>query len=264
VTNLTAPRPLAVDADGSERRALDLAANGLRLEVRDASDDGAIPFEGYAARFGTRSQDLGGFFETIAPGAFAGSLAEDDIRFTINHDPSQVLARRRGDAGDTLRVAEDGTGLFVQARMGPTTYARDLAIAVQRGDISQMSFRFRTIKDSWRPLPDGMLERTLLQVQLRDVSVVTYPAYLDTDAAIRTHGLDELARALGLDSLDDARRREALAVLARGGEPADVLTAVRAITHPAAPPAATPIRDAVRRRMTALRAFHRIAPGGLT
>ncbi|TXH52763.1 MAG: HK97 family phage prohead protease [Desulfurellales bacterium] len=227
----TAPVKPRSDALGFESRVLNAAAAGLPLSIRAAGEDGSIPFTGYAAKFGRSSQDLGGFVEIIHAGAFAKTIGEADIRFVVNHDPSLVLARRRGESSDTLELAEDGIGLTVSARMAPTSYANDLAISVQRGDVSQMSFAFRTIRDDWEILPDGTYLRHLYEVALRDVSVVTYPAYLDTDAAIRSAALVSLEHALGLDELDAGRRAEALALLARGGEPAELVAAIRRLTE---------------------------------
>lgn len=253
MTTLVRPA-LRYDAQGLELRHV----TGLPpLEVRAAADGEEIPFEGYAAKFNERSQDLGGFFEVIAPGAFAGAIARDDVRFTLNHDPNFVLARRRGDPADTLDLEEDAIGLRVSARMAPTSYARDLAAVMRRGDVTGMSFRFRTLRDDWDFI-GAVVVRTLIEVELRDVAVVTYPAYLAAAGSVRAQDFTGLAHALGLDELDEARRTEALAVIARGGEPGEVLAAVRAITHPAAPAAATPNRDYVALRSGALATFYRL------
>lgn len=254
MTTLVRPA-LRFDAQGLELRHV----TGLQpFQVRAAGDGEEIPFEGYAAKFNERSQDLGGFFEVIAPGAFAGALTRDDVRFTLNHDPNFVLARRRGDPADTLDLEEDAIGLKVSARMAPTSYARDLATVMRRGDVTGMSFRFRTLRDDWTFLPGGIIERTLIEVQLRDVSVVTYPAYLAAEGSVRAQDFSGLASALGLDELDEERRAEALAVIARGGEPGDVLAAVRAITHPAPTVTGTPIRDHVSLRSGALATLYRL------
>jgi HK97 family phage prohead protease len=75
-----------------------------------------------------------------------------------------------------------------------TQYAADLMAVMARGDVSQMSFAFTTTEDSW-DLVDGQRVRSLLAVELHDVSVVTYPAYPDTTVAVRSHNkhLDRLA-----------------------------------------------------------------------
>lgn len=251
-----------LDRDGLEVRH----ATDLPFEVRAEGDDAEIQFEGYAAPFNRRSQLIfGEFVEVIAPGAFRDAIARDDVRFVVNHDPNLVLARHRNVADDTMELREDTVGLRVSARMAPTTYARDLATVIRRGDVSGMSFRFRALDERWDIIRggelDGVVERTLLAVELRDVSVVTYPAYLDTSASVRGLGLASLATALGLDGLDAERRQAALELIARGGDATEILAGVRALTHPPTP---TPNRDRVARRMSALAAAHRlpVTPGG--
>ncbi len=136
---------------------------------------------GHAAVFNSFSEDLGGFKEIIRPGAFSQSIKEDDIRSLWNHDPSKVLGRNK--AG-TLRLAEDEIGLAIENDFPDTTYARDVLRLIERGDVSQMSFGFRTVRDDWR-VEGGLAVRELIQAQLFDVSPVTYPAYPDTDVARR-------------------------------------------------------------------------------
>lgn len=145
---------------------------------------------GYAAKFNTRSVLLfGEFYEEIAPGAFTQSLAEEaDIRFTFNHDQNVVLGRNK--AG-TLELREDNVGLAFSVWPPDTYWAKDLLVSVERGDVNQGSFLFRTIKDDWREDSEtGLLIRTLENVALRDVSLVTYPAYEDTEAEVRSR-IDE-------------------------------------------------------------------------
>lgn len=261
VSTLAHPTP-QLDRDGLEVRH----ATDLPFEVRAEGDDAEIQFEGYAAPFNRRSQLMfGEFVEVIAPGAFRDAIARDDVRFVVNHDPNLVLARHRNVADDTMELREDTFGLRVSARMAPTSYARDLATVIRRGDVSGMSFRFRALDERWDIIRggelDGVVERTLLAVKLRDVSVVTYPAYLDTSASVRSAGLAGLASALGLDELDDERRQAALELIASGGDAAEILAGIRALTHPPAP---TPHRDRVARRMSALATAHRltVTPGG--
>ena len=180
-------RPVAPDV---ERRLFAVQS----LEVREADgESGAIPMHGYAAMFNSRSHILsdwftGAFVEEIAPGAFQNTIRSADVRLLINHDPNLVLARTRAE---TLRLSEDDRGLVTDADMAPTTYANDLAISLRRGDVSQMSFAFRTIRDEWAETEEGMPLRRLLEVSLYDVSVVTYPAYEATEAGLR--GMQQVA-----------------------------------------------------------------------
>ena len=161
-----------------ERRALHAAE--LRAEPGEGDAPPAIV--GHAAVFDSLSENLGGFRERIAPGAFAATIGEDDIRALFNHRDDYVLGRNR--AG-TLKLVEDETGLSVRIVPPDTTFARDLATSIERGDISGMSIGFRTITDEWN-VEDGDPVRTLRAVRLLDVSPVTYPAYPQTDVAIRS------------------------------------------------------------------------------
>lgn len=153
----------------------------VELELRAADDNKQPMIVGYAAVFGQMSEDLGGFREQIAPGAFSKTIGED-IRALFNHDRSVVLGRSKAK---TLRLSEDARGLRVEIDPPDTQDARDLVTKMKRGDISGMSFGFRTIKDKWDEV-DGKIVRTLVELRLFDVSVVTYPAYPQTDVAVRS------------------------------------------------------------------------------
>jgi HK97 family phage prohead protease len=152
------------------------------LEIREEDGKPRV-FSGYAAVFQRRSLDLGGFFEVIRPGAFARALSErQDVRALIDHESSKILGR---STAGTLRLSEDERGLRVEVDAPDTSYARDLAESLRRKDITQMSFGFRMKRDEWRK-EDGHDVRELIDVDLADVSFVTYPAYPDTTAALRS------------------------------------------------------------------------------
>lgn len=146
---------------------------------------------GHAAVFNSLSEDLGGFRELLAPGAFRAALRKNpDVRLLFNHDPNFVMART---ASGTLELREDSTGLHVFARVDKSmTWVSDLRTAMQRGDIDQMSFAFtlgqRENADTWAITEDGSIVRTINADgidDLFDVSVVTYPAYTSTQADMR-------------------------------------------------------------------------------
>jgi len=173
-----------------------------KREIRVATGDLTADKEsgtvtGYAAVFNspTRIGRSFPFDEQIAPGAFAKSISEGaDVRALIDHEPGKVLGRTK--AG-TLRIAEDARGLKVEIDLPDTQVARDLKESMTRGDISQMSFGFTTDVDEWDetgPVP----VRTLKSVSLFDVSVVTFPAYPDTSAAVRSLESTREGRATGV------------------------------------------------------------------
>ena len=164
-------------SDGLERRFI---VDGV--ELRAAGDESKPSIiAGYAAVFSQLSEDLGGFREQIAPGAFSKSLGED-IRALFNHDRNFVIGRNKSK---TLRLEEDARGLRVEIDPPDTTDARDLLVKMKRGDVTGMSFGFRTMEDHWDEV-DGKVVRTLIEVRVFDVSVVTYPAYPQADAAVRS------------------------------------------------------------------------------
>jgi len=156
-----------------------------------------LNFKGYAAVFASRSEVLGGFRETIAPGAFSKTLADrgrsrrSPVKMFLNHDWNVVLASTYG-ANPTLRLQEDETGLFVDADLPDNEWGRPVRDAVARGDISSMSFGFNVVKDSWS---GDRTERTVSEVKLYEVSPVTsWPAYPATSATVR-----RLAELTGTD-----------------------------------------------------------------
>ncbi|MFI6609283.1 HK97 family phage prohead protease [Streptomyces sp. NPDC050507] len=170
------------------------------FEVRAAASGGSV-LVGYAAKFGTRSQDLGGFVETIALGAFDRALQEQhDVRALFNHDPSLILGR---SGAGTLRLFTDDVGLRYEVDLPDTSAGRDLAESLRRGDVAESSFSFRVLDQDWSLDADGRDLRTITDLALYDVSPVTYPAYLDTSSALAAraaaaaaHQGEAIARAL--------------------------------------------------------------------
>lgn len=152
-------------------------------ELRAIGADGKTKIAGHAAKFDVLSEDLGGFRERIAPGAFAKSIQSSDIRALWNHDANIVLGRNKSG---TLRLAEDVAGLHYEVDVPETQLVRDMVLApIARGDVNQCSFGFYTVSDKWAKV-DGEWVRTLLEAELFDVSPVTYPAYPQTDVAVRS------------------------------------------------------------------------------
>lgn len=143
---------------------------------------------GHAAVFNSPT-DMGWFVEEVAPGFFANAIKTSDVRMLFNHNPNYVLGRTK--AG-TLTLREDERGLYTENEMPDTQFAKDLAISMQRGDIDQMSFAWTTKKDKWEKMADGRSKRTLVEAEeIFDTSVVTYPAYEDTDVTVakRSHDM---------------------------------------------------------------------------
>mgnify|MGYP001598415299 CR=1 FL=1 len=163
-----------------ERRVF--AASALKIERRDGS---APRIVGHAAVFNQLSEDLGGFREQILPGAFAEAILKDDVRALFNHDDNFILGRNRAQ---TLTLAEDTRGLAVDILAPDTPTIRDLVLApIERGDITGMSFAFnvRPGGQDWAEDDEGRTIRTLKSLRLFDVSPVVYPAFPQTDVALR-------------------------------------------------------------------------------
>jgi HK97 family phage prohead protease len=148
------------------------------LEVRAEGDSNTLV--GYASVFDSPSEPMP-FVEYVRKGAFAKTLNDGaDVRLLIDHE-GVPLARTKSR---TLMLEEDDRGLRVEATLDPLNPdAQRVLSAMRRGDLSQMSFAFRTVKDSWN---SDRTIRELKEVQLFDVSVVTYPAYEDTVVSLRS------------------------------------------------------------------------------
>jgi len=115
------------------------------LKVRAESSGDVLQLSGYAAKYNSKSTDLGGFREQIAPGAFDKALRENaDVRALKNHDANYVLGRTKSG---TLRLSTDSVGLRFTVDLPPTQYAMDLHTAVKRGDMDQCSFAFKALED---------------------------------------------------------------------------------------------------------------------
>ena len=168
--------------------------NVIELEVRETGD--GMTFEGYAAVFNSESEDLGGFREYIAPGAFKRSLqSRNEVKLLWNHDAGEPLASVRGG---TLKLTEDARGLKVEARLANTSRGRDVAELIRSKTVDSMSFGFSVIKDTWNA--EGNV-RTLNAVRLFEISMVSFPAYQATAGTVsvrssNTIDADQLADAL--------------------------------------------------------------------
>lgn len=154
------------------------------ITVEERADAKPI-IRGHAAVFNSLSEDLGGFREQIAPGAFDEAIEKDDVRALFNHNPDHILGR---NVAKTLRLKSDARGLAIEIDPPDTQIARDLIVSMKRGDVTQMSFGFtiRPNGQDWAKDDSGVYVRTIKRVRLYDISPVTYPAYPQTDVAVRS------------------------------------------------------------------------------
>ena len=169
----------------------------------ETREDGTTTISGYAAVYhrsedaGTQYQLMDSYYERIKPGAFDRALAEkQDVRALFNHDANHVLGRT---TSGTCRLSCDSVGLRYEVDLPNTQVARDLAESVSRGDVSGSSFAFSVDKEGQQieRAKDGMTYRNIVDADLFDVSVVTYPAYESATSGIRSaENVQEATEAL--------------------------------------------------------------------
>ena len=139
---------------------------------------------GYAAVFNSEAT-IGDFSEVIRQGAFAKSLAAgSNIRALWQHESNALLGTTRGGS---LKLKEDAHGLAFELALPDTSHGRDLAILVDRGDVSGCSFGFRCAPggDRWEQR-GAQLVRELLDVELHEVTLTHDPAYAATSVDMRS------------------------------------------------------------------------------
>jgi hypothetical protein len=192
-----APRPVEVRRDlralpdevrerlagaGADVGVVDRVGRGLfELRFRPEwrlNEDGTVDLHGYACVYDFAYDVLGGaesgvgWSETVDGGACARSVAErDDVRFLVNHEGVPLARTKSG----TMSLASDEIGLYMHTpRLDPRSPdVASLASALERGDVDEMSFAFRTLRDTWN---EDWTARNIHEVMLYDVSAVTYPA----------------------------------------------------------------------------------------
>ena len=162
-----------------------------KIELR-SHDDEENYIEGYALKFGTESEDLGGFIETIERDALKDTDFSD-VRALFNHNADHIIAR---SSADTLKLEVDDIGLKFRARIPNTTYGRDLLENLRNGNVNQCSFGFRLAEKGDHFKFDEarkIYKRTLKNIkEILDVSVVTYPAYKDSHVAPALRSIEKL------------------------------------------------------------------------
>ena len=174
-----------------ERRALE----GLEVNCRTIIGTPVV--------YNSRSQDLGGFVEIIAPFAFKDSMGRD-IRALIEHDPSKLLGRT---SSGTVRLSESPTGLQVEIDLPNTRTADELLESIMRRDISGMSFGFSVPPggDSWDLEVDPAI-RTVQKANLHEVTITALPGYKATDVSIAKRSLIQANRYRTQFDVDSVRQ----------------------------------------------------------
>lgn len=159
---------------------------GVDIEIRAASFDVKDnTISGYAIVFNQLSEDLGGFREIVKPEAVQQWMKSNpDIPMLREHDWSRMLART---ASETLKLNADERGLSYAFDIPNTTDGNDVREQIKRGDLKGASFGFRVMPDGdqWATGSDGSVLRTLLNIDVREISLTPFPAYRQTTAAVR-------------------------------------------------------------------------------
>ena len=172
-------------------------------------DSGKPKAYGYASVFNAWYELWSGFRESVAPGAFKKSIAQDDVRALFNHEPSLPLARSNG----TLTLREDEKGLYYEFIIPDTTVGRDLLTNMKLGIITQSSFGFNIVEQSLKyDKEKDLVSRTLTEVKLFDVSPVTYPASPQTEVNVRMSvgSADESGELIAVPETGEPFTREQL------------------------------------------------------
>lgn len=145
------------------------------------SSDGSRTISG-TIYYNVGSEDLGGFTEYLAPGVFSDSLA-GDVLCLRDHDPKLLMGRTKAK---TLTLTDSADALRFSCKLPQTSEAESLAASIERGDLDSTSFGFRTIEDVWTSDGEGNIIRTLLKVELFEVSPCSFPAYPSSSVSVRS------------------------------------------------------------------------------
>lgn len=172
-----------------DKRDVSRAVRAARTDFETREDGGQMIIEGYFAVFNSIYEIAPGMTESVAPGAFSSTLA-NDVRALTNHDTTMVLGRNKAH---TLELREDERGLWGRILINPNdveavnTYER-----VKRGDVDQGSFGFQIRSEDTDIREDGSVHWTIRDVDLYEVSVCTFPAYEETQVSARARDREEL------------------------------------------------------------------------
>lgn len=197
------------------KRKPEKRAFGTAFEVRQGEGEGEpTRIEGVAAVYDQEVEIFPGFREVVRPGAFTKTLQEGDARALWQHDVAMPLGR---ESAETLRLTDSPEGLRYSIDPPDTSYARDALEVIGRGDVRESSFGFAVVRDRFHEDESGLAVREILEVELFEVSPVTFPAYPTTEVqlraaeafcdSLREHGLTEHEERARL-AVDELERRK--------------------------------------------------------
>ena len=170
--------------DKEKRQIKSRQVRAIPSELRAQREENEAPkIEGYFAIFNSNYQISKDMSESVAPGAFAKSLEENDVRALVNHDTTLVLGRTKSG---TLQLKEDEKGLYGAIEINPNDRsAMDLYERVSRGDVDGCSFGFDIRAEETEIRDDGSVHWTMTDIDLGEVSCCTFPAYQETNIEAR-------------------------------------------------------------------------------
>ena len=170
---------------GHSREYSNNEIRSIDIDIQKSTGEEPLKLRGYAIVYNSLSEPLYGdlFRERINRGAFTKSLLENDQVCLWGHDTRYVLGRK---SSGTLILREDDKGLYFEVSLPNTTWARDLKESVDRGDIKQMSFGFKVVRENWIDDKETLKEysmpiREINEITLHEISLVTFPAYPQTN-----------------------------------------------------------------------------------
>lgn len=163
----------------------------IPVEFTTRDEDGKQYLEGYFAVFNSIYDIAPGMTESVAPGAFDDTLS-GDIRCLTDHDTRLVLGRT---TAHTFEVRQDEHGLWGRVLINPKDQdAVNTKARVDRGDVNQASFGFDILDEKPDYREDGSVHWTIRKVKLYECSVVTFPAYRETNISARSHDRAEIVK----------------------------------------------------------------------
>jgi uncharacterized protein len=144
--------------------------------------------EGYFALYENETELFEGVYEIISRGAFDKTLT-NDVRALWNHNTQYVLGRNKSGS---MQLQADEKGLFALIKLPNTGYAEDLYELVKRGDVDQCSFGFNILEEELEELASGGYRWRIKEIDLHEVSVVTFPAYENTSVQARAKQVEQI------------------------------------------------------------------------
>lgn len=175
--------------------------------TRQESNPNELIIEGYFALYEQETELFEGIYEIISRGAFNKTL-NNDVRALWNHNTQYVLGRNKSG---TLELREDEKGLFGVVKLPATQYAQDLYELISRGDVDQCSFGFNILGEDLEELASGAYRWRINEIDLHEISVVTFPAYENTTVQARAKQVEQIQqRKLDTKRKELQKRLEAM------------------------------------------------------